>query len=88
MKGKQYSEAEILEVLGKVEAGQRIEEVARISGVAKTTIHRWQAKYGGMTRDDTKRLRQLEEENNRLKKLVADLALDNAMLKEVVAKKW
>lgn len=88
MKTKTYSENEILDVLAKVEAGTSISEVARQSGVAKATVHRWQAGYGGMTRDDARRVRQLEEENRRLKKLVADLALDNSMLKEVVGRKW
>ena len=83
MKHKQYSENEILDVLAQVEAGTAVGDVARLSGVSKATIHRWQARYGGMTKDDAKRVRQLEEENRRLKKLVADLALDNSILKEV-----
>lgn len=82
MKHKQYSENEILDVLAQVEAGSAVGDVARLSGVSKATIHRWQARYGGMTTDDAKRVRQLEEENRRLKKLVADLALDNSILKE------
>ncbi|TSA78959.1 transposase [Deinococcus detaillensis] len=77
----------MLEVLGQVEAGQPIGEVARTAGVAVSTIHRWKAHYGGMIRDETKRFRLLEEENRRLKRLVADLSLDNLILKEVVAKK-
>ncbi|GAA5441825.1 transposase [Deinococcus caeni] len=86
MKHKQYSENEILDVLAQVEAGTAVGDVARLSGVSKATIHRWQARYGGMTKDDAKRVRQLEEENRRLKKLVADLALDNSILKEVVGR--
>ena len=53
-----------------------------------TTIYRWKVKYGGMTKDETRKFRPLEAENQRLKKLVADLSLDNAMLKEVVGRKW
>ena len=53
-----------------------------------TTIYHWKARYGGMTKDETRKLRPLEAENQRLKKLVADLSLDNAMLKEVVGRKW
>ena len=53
-----------------------------------TTIYRWKARYGGMTKDETRKFRQREAENQRLKKLVADLSLDNAMLKEVVGRKW
>lgn len=87
MKGKRYTEQQILDILGQVEAGQPVAEVARSQGVAVTTIHRWKARYGSMTRDETKRFRLLEEENRRLKKLVADLSLDNLVLKEVVGKK-
>ena len=88
MRGKRYTEQQMLDILGQVEAGQPIGEVARTAGVAVTTIHRWKAHYGGMTKDETKRFRLLEEENRRLKRLVADLSLDNLVLKEVVAKKW
>ncbi|TSA79287.1 transposase [Deinococcus detaillensis] len=78
----------MLDVLGQVEAGQPIGEVARTADVVVTTIHRWKAHYGEMTKDETKRFRLLEEENRRLERLVADLSLDNLVLKEVVAKKW
>ena len=61
---------------------------ARLHEVAMTTIYHWKARYGGMTKDETRKLRPLEAENQRLKKLVADLSLDNAMLKEVVGRKW
>ena len=88
MKGKRYSEQQILDILGQFDAGQPLAELTRLHGVAVSTIHRWKAKYGGMTKDETKRFRLLEEENRRLKKLVADLSLDNQVLKEVVAKKW
>ena len=88
MKGKRFTEQQILETLGLVDAGQPVAEVARLHGIATATIYRWKAKYGGMTKEDTKRFRQLEEENRRLKKLVADLSLDNQVLKEVVNRKW
>ena len=65
-----------------------LSDLTRLHGVAMTTIYRWKAKYGGMTKDETRKFRQLEAENQRLKKLVADLSLDNAMLKEVVGRKW
>ena len=87
MKRKRYSEQQILDILGQVDAGQPLAELTRRHGIAVSTIHRWKAKYGGMTKDETKRFRVLEEENRRLKKLVADLSLDNQVLKEVVAKK-
>lgn len=88
MKKARYSEQQMLDILGQVEAGQEIADLARVHGISKSTIHRWQARYGGLSRDDAKHLKQLEDENRRLKKLVADLSLDNAMLKEVVGKKW
>lgn len=88
MEGKRYTEQQILDILGQVEAGQPVAEVARSQGVAVTTLHRWKARYGGMTKDETKRFRLPEEENHRLKKLVADLSLDNLILKEVVGEKW
>lgn len=88
MKGKRYTEQQILDILGQVDAGQPLAELTRLHGVAVSTIHRWKARYSGMTKDETKRFRLLEEENRRLKKLVADLSLDNQVLKEVVAKKW
>lgn len=88
MKGKRFTEQQILETLGQIDAGRPVAEVARMQGIATATIYRWKAKYGGMTTADTKRFRQLEEENRRLKKLVADLSLDNQVLKEVVKRKW
>ena len=88
MKGKRFTEQQILETLGQLDAGQPIAEVARLHGIATATIYRWKAKYGGVTKADTRRFHQLEEKNRRLKKLVADLALDNQVLKEVVQRKW
>ncbi len=88
MKGKRYTEQQILSILEQVDRGQSLAEMTRIHGIAVSTIHRWKAKYGGTTKNETKRFRLLEEENRRLKKLVADLSLDNQVLKEVVAKKW
>ena len=88
MNGKRYTEAHILDILGQLEAGTSISDLARLHGVAPGTIYRWKAKYGGMTKDEARQFRQLEAENQRLKKLVADLSLDNAMLKEVVGRKW
>ncbi len=88
MKGKRFTEQQILDILGQVDAGQPLAEITRLHGVATSTIHRWKTRYGSMTKDETKRFRVLEEENRRLKKLVADLSLDNLMLKEVVTKKW
>lgn len=88
MKGKRYTEQQILDILGQLDAGTPISDLTRLHGVASATIYRWKAKYGGMTKEETRKFRQLEVENQRLKKLVADLSLDNVMLKEVVGRKW
>ena len=80
------TEAEMIGVLKQVEAGRKVEEVAREIGVSKHTIYAWKAKYGGLEVNEAQRLRQLEDENNRLKRLVADLSLDREMLKAVIAK--
>lgn len=81
-----HSEAEIIAALKQVEAGRKVEDVAREVGVSKHTLYGWKAKYGGLEVNEAQRLRQLEDENGRLKKLVADLSLDREMLKAVIAK--
>src|SRR5262250_3830622 len=81
-----HSEAAMILALKQVEAGRAVEDVAREVGVSKHTIYGWKAKYGGMEVSQAQRLRQLEDENGRLKKLVADLSLDREMLKAVIAK--
>jgi len=81
-----HSEAEMIAALKQVEAGRKVEDVAREVGVSKHTIYGWKAKYGGLEINEAQRLRQLEDENGRLKKLVADLSLDREMLKAVIAK--
>ncbi|QLG12745.1 transposase (plasmid) [Deinococcus sp. D7000] len=83
MKGKRSTEQQILDILGQLEAGTAVSDLMRLHGVAMTTIYRWKTKYGGLSRDNTRKFRQLEDENRRLKKLVADLSLDHATLKEV-----
>lgn len=81
-----HTEGEMIGALKQLEAGRRAEEVAREVGVSKHTIYAWKAKYGGMNVSEAQRLRQLEDENHRLKKLVADLSLDKEMLKAVIVK--
>ena len=81
-----HSEAQIIAALKQVEAGRRAEDVAREQGVSKHTIYAWKAKYGGLEVNEAQRLRQLEDENTRLKRLVADLSLDREMLKAVISK--
>ena len=84
-KGK-HSEVEMIGALKQMEAGRTAEDVGRELGVSKHTIYAWKAKFGGMNVSEAQRLRQLEDENHRLKKLVADLSLDKDMLKAVIAK--
>jgi putative transposase len=88
MKRSRFTEEQILAILAEGDAGVSGVELARRHGISRQTFIRWKAKYGGLSVSEARRLRQLEDENRRLKKLVADLALDNAMLKDVVGKKW
>ena len=88
MRKSRYSEAKIIRVLKQVEAGQKVRDVCREHGISEQTYYRWKSKYGGMKVSEAKRLKQLEIENRRLKKLVADLSLDKEMLKEVLDRKW
>jgi putative transposase len=73
-----FSEEQIIGVLREAEAGRKVDEVCRKHGISNQTYHRWKQKYGGMQVSEARRLKQLEEENRRLKKLVADLSLDKA----------
>jgi putative transposase len=88
MKGKKYSEEQIIGALQEVDKGSKVDDVCRRMGVSKVTFYRWKAKFSGMQVSDAKRLRQLEEENRRLKHMVADQALDIQALKAVVRGKW
>ena len=88
MKKSRYTEEQIIAALKEVDAGAKLQDVVRRLGVTEQTYSRWKAKYGGMEVSDAKKLRALEDENRRLKHLVADLTLDNQALKAVVAKKW
>ena len=88
MKTRRYSEAQVFRILKEVETGSQIVDAARKHGVSPATIHRWKSKYGGMTLSELKRLKALEEENARLKRIVAQQALDNELLREINSKKW
>lgn len=84
----QFNEEQIIRTLKEVDAGARATDICRKLGVSEQTLYRWKAKYGGMDVSDAKRLKQLEDENRRLKTMVADLSLDNQALKAVLGKKW
>jgi putative transposase len=86
MSKSRHSEAQIIGVLKQVEAGRSVEDVARDQGVSKPTIYAWKSKYGGMEVSEAQEVKQLREENSRLKKLVADLSLDKDMLQSVIRK--
>lgn len=88
MKGKRFSEEQIIAVLKEAEAGAKTPDLCRRHGITQQTFYRWKSKYGGMEVSDVRRLRQLEEENGKLKHLVAELTLDNRALKEVLTKKF
>jgi len=88
MRGKRFTEEKIIGVLKEADAGISISELCRKYGVSETTIYNWKAKYGGLTVSEARRLKALETENSRLKRIVADLTLDNEALKAVVSKNF
>jgi putative transposase len=87
-KTSRFTDEQIIRTLKELEAGAQIDEVSRRMGVTKTTLYRWKAKYGGLELSEAKRLKALDDENRRLKRMVADLSLDNQALKDLLAKKW
>jgi putative transposase len=88
MKRSRFSEEQIIAILREQEAGSKTVEVCRRHGVSEASFYKWKTKYGGMEVSDARRLKALEEENAKLKRLLAEAMLDNAMLKDVAAKKW
>jgi putative transposase len=88
MKKSRFSEEQIIGILKQAENGRGVAELAREHGVTETTLYRWSRKIGDMEVSDARRLKELEEENRKLKRMVADQALDIVALKDVVSKKW
>jgi putative transposase len=88
MKQRRFTEEQIITILKSVEDGQKVGDVCRTHAISEATYYRWKSTYGGMEVSQVQRLRHLEDENRRLKHIVADLTLDNAALKDVIEKKW
>ena len=88
MRRSRFSEEQVIGILREREAGAATAEVCRKHGVSSATFYKWKAKYGGLDISDARRLRTLEAENTKLKKLLAEAMLDNVMLKDIAAKKW
>lgn len=88
MKRSRFTEEQIIGILKEQEAGAKTVDVCRKHGICDATFYKYKAKYGGMDISDARKLKALEEENTRLKKLLAEAMLDNAILKDVVSKKW
>jgi len=87
MRKARFSESQIIKVLKEVEGGRTVLDVCREYGISNATYYKWKSKYGGMELSDIRRLKELEDENRRLKQMYADLSLENAALKDVIAKK-
>lgn len=88
MKGKRFTDEQIISILKEHEAGAKMQDLVRKHNVSEQSIYRWKSKYGGMEVSEAKRLKELENENTKLKRLLADTMLDNAALKELVSKKF
>jgi putative transposase len=88
MKKTRFTEAQIVSILHQQEAGKSVKDISREHGISDATFYNWKAKYGGMQISDVKRMKDLEEENNRLKRIVANLTLENDAIKTVLEKKY
>jgi len=88
MKGKRFTEDQIIAVLKESEAGAKTKDLCRRHGISEATLYNWKAKYAGMTVSEARRLRELEAENSKLKRLLADAELDKAALKDLLGRKW
>ena len=88
MRKSRFSEEQIIAILAEVEAGAKVLEICRKHNIEPNTFYNWKAKFGGMTISEAKRLKALEEENHKLKAMLAEAMLDNRALKDIVSKKW
>jgi len=85
---KRFTEEQIIGVLKEAELGMKVSELCRKHGIGEATYYNWKAKFGGMTVSEAQRLRELESENAKLKRLLAEAMLDNSVLKDIVSRKW
>lgn len=85
---KRFTEEQIIGILKQAQAGMKIVDLCRMHGISDVTFYTWRSKFGDMEVSDAKRLKQLEDENRKLKQMLADAMLDNKVLKDVVSKKW
>ena len=88
MRKSRFSETQIIGILKEAEAGTQVTELCRTHGISANTFYRWRSKYGGLEVSEAKRLKELEDENRRLKQMVAEQALDNRALRSALGKKW
>lgn len=88
MKKSRFTESQIIKTLKEIEKGRSVGELSRELGIDKSTIYYWRKKYGGMETSELMRLKELEEENRKLKQMYADVSLDNRMLKDILSKKF
>jgi putative transposase len=88
MKANRFTEEQIISILQQAETGAKATDLCRQHGMGEATFYKWKAKYGGLQVSDAQKLRRLEEENAKLKRVVADLTLDNVALKDLLGKKW
>jgi putative transposase len=88
MKKKRFTEAQIVSILHQQEVGKSVKDISREHGISDATFYNWKAKYGGMQLSDVKRMKDIEEENSRLKRIVANLTLENDAIKTVLEKKY
>ena len=88
MKRSRFTEEQIIGILKEQESGLQVSDLCRKHGISDATFYKWKTRYGGLEVSEAKRLKALEDENSRLKRLLADTMLDNAALKEIVGKKW
>lgn len=88
MKKSKFTEVQIISILNEQSQGIKVSELCRKHGISEATYHNWKKKYGGLTVDELRRLKALEEENFRLKRIVADLSLDNQIIRDLLSKKF